>query len=239
MQAIENVMFFSNACRLRRVLQFATALSGIALSSAHAEDQATMPFKQGYYFILEGGVNFNAPTTTYNGFISRDNRVYTHTGYAVSGAGGHKWSNGLRVEGELSYHRNGFKYLDTPSNPYAGNLFSLTVMLNAIYEFSTGSRFTPYVGGGVGGTMAWVNNMTQLNFATTIFYNTDSVRFAYQGIAGLAIAIAPQWETLIDVRYRVSDDHGFSTPNVAGTVNSLSNYNIHDTTVMAGLRYAF
>lgn len=210
-----------------------------AFSRAHAQDQAAMPLKQGSYFVLEGGVNFNAPTNTYNGFAGRDQRANLKTGYAVSGASGYKWANGLRAEGELTYRRNTFKYFDAPTNPYAGRQISLTLMANAIYEFSTGSRLTPYIGAGVGLTMAWLNNLTQLNFGVTSFNNTDSSRFAYQGIAGVAIAIAPEWEALMDVRYRVSDGHTFRTNNVAGTFNSLSKYNIRDTTVMAGLRYAF
>jgi opacity protein-like surface antigen len=217
---------------------FAVAMA-VALSSAHAQDQATMPFKQGSYAILEGGANFNAPTTTYNGFAGVNARTHLTTGAAVSGAGGYKWSNGLRAEGEFSYHRNTFQYLDTPANPFSGRQISLTFMANAIYELSTGSRITPYIGGGVGVTMAWLNKLTQLNFGTNPFRNTDSTRFAYQGIAGVAIAIAPQWDALMDVRYRVSDGHHFKTLNVLGSFNSLSNYNIHDTTVMGGLRYAF
>jgi len=210
-----------------------------ALSGAHGQEQATAPFKQGSYAILEGGVNFSAPTTTYNGLAGINQRAHVKTGYGISGASGYKWSNGFRAEGELSYHQNAFKYFDTPANPYSGRQVSLSFMVNAIYDFATGSRFTPYIGGGVGATMAWLNGLTQLVSGVTPFRNTDSLRFAYQGIIGVAIAIAPQWETLIDVRYRVSDGHNFRTLNVAGTFNSRSNYNIHETTVMAGLRYAF
>ncbi len=210
-----------------------------ALSSAHAQDQAATPFKQGSYFILEGGANFLAPTTVYNGYLGSNQRVYFNTGYAISGAGGYKWSNGLRGEGEVSFHHNGLNYFDTPANPYSGRQVSATFMVNAIYDFSTKSRFTPYIGAGVGVTVAWIKDVTQLNFAVRSFYSADSTKLAYQGIAGVAFAIAPRWEILSDVRYRRSDGHSFTRPNVLGSLNTLLNYDIHEITVMAGLRYAF
>jgi hypothetical protein len=43
----------------------------------------------------------------------------------------------------------------------------------------------------------------------------------------------------MDTHYRVSNGHTFSQPNVAGTSNSYSKYNVHEVTVMAGFRYAF
>lgn len=208
-------------------------------SSAHAQDQGPIPFKQGSYFILEGGANFHAPTTTYPNYAGRDQRAYLKTGFAISGAGGYKWSNGLRAEGEVSFHQNALKYFDTPAIPYTGRQISTTFMVNAIYDFSTGSRFTPYVGVGVGGTVTWLKDVTYVITGVHAFESADSTKFAYQGIAGVAIVLAPQWEALIDVHYRRSDGHSFTTPTVTGGFNILTNYNIHEATVMAGLRYAF
>jgi opacity protein-like surface antigen len=207
--------------------------------TAHAQDGAARPLQQGSYAMLEGGVNFHAATDSYYALTGTNRRLHLKTGYAISGGGGYKWSNGLRVEGEFSYHRNKFKYINTPANPYSGRQVTASFMVNAIYDINTGSRITPYIGGGVGGTMAWFKQLSQLTSGVTSFQNDDSSRFAYQGIAGVAIAIAPQWETLVDFRYRVSDGHKFSVLNVVGTFNSYSRYNIHETTVMAGLRYAF
>jgi hypothetical protein len=65
------------------------------------------------------------------------------------------------------------------------------------------------------------------------------VKVAFQGIVGVAIAVAPQFEIVMDARYRVSNGHTFRTLNVAGTYNSYSKYNAHEVTAMAGFRYAF
>jgi len=205
-----------------------------AVATAHADEQA-MPLRQGGYALLEGGFNMVSPNHFFDSFISGNLKGKVKDGWGLSGAGGYKWSYGFRTELEVSYHRNSYKDFDTSSNPITGKQVTVSFMGNLLYDVNTGTRVTPYFGGGVGGTVAWLKNLTQVRTGILGIRNNESCKLAYQAILGFAIAIAPQWEAIVDARYRISDDHEFDL----AAPDSLSKYNIHETTAMVGLRYAF
>lgn len=74
-------------------------------------------------------------------------------GYAINGAVGYKYGFGLRVEGEFGYGRSRLNALSTGATnaPVSGadaDIFTFTG--NAFYDFKTNSRYTPYLGGGLG-----------------------------------------------------------------------------------------
>lgn len=224
-----------------RSLLSAAIVAG-SVGAAHAQEGAAERLQRGPYVILEGGWNATAPTTTYNGFISANNRVKLKQGWALSGAGGYKFLNGLRTELEFSYHRNNFKDFDYSAKGFSGRQVTGSVMLNVLYDVNTGTRITPFFGGGVGGTMVWMKDLTQLYGPSAPILgvlNNESMRVAFQGIIGAAFAIGPQFEMILDTRYRVSNGHTFSQPTVGPVPNSFIHYNVHELTVMAGLRYAF
>ncbi len=93
------------------------------------------------------------------------------TGYRVSGALGREFGNGLRVDGEvflasakvdkLIYKgrtttfptQQGPMTIDVPgesSIPVSGSASQMGAMVNVWYDFNTGSKWTPYVGFGLG-----------------------------------------------------------------------------------------
>lgn len=97
-------------------------------------------------------------------YISNATNEYD-TGFRISGAVGYEFGSGLRVEGELFFARADVSKLtytgisspllmgaDVPPRdiPVSGPADQFGGMLNVWYDFNAGSRWKPYVGGGLG-----------------------------------------------------------------------------------------
>ena len=109
---------------------------------------------------MSAGLNIISPTIVYDSYIPANLRFKFNQGWAIDLAGGYKWSCGLRTEIELGYHENGFSNFNTSIAPLAGRQATFSAMGNVLYDFNTGTRFTPYVGVGAGATMAWLADIT-------------------------------------------------------------------------------
>lgn len=67
-------------------------------------------------------------------------------GYAFGGFAGYDFGNNFRLEGELSYRENRIR-TGGGSDPQAA---TSSIMLNGFYNIPTKTRFSPYVGTGIG-----------------------------------------------------------------------------------------
>lgn len=143
-------------------------------------------------------------------------------GWTGLGAVGYAFANGLRLEGELGYRRNG-----VDNGP--GNASAWSLMGNALYDFNTGTRFTPYVGVGVGGARLNFNNVAT---GGTTVDDGDTV-VAYQGLAGVGYQVTTNLSVDLGYRYFTTEKPRFSSS--AGTVES----DYDDHAVVLGLRYQF
>ncbi|MEM6413436.1 MAG: P44/Msp2 family outer membrane protein [Pseudomonadota bacterium] len=83
-----------------------------------------------------------------------------------------------------------------------GDLETIFLMANAIYDFDLGSPIKPYIGGGVG--VGFVN-VDYVPSATTVI-DDRSTQFAYQAMAGVSYAVAPAAEVFVGYRYRATTD---------------------------------
>jgi opacity protein-like surface antigen len=136
-------------------------------------------------------------------------------GPMFGGALGYAFPFGLRLEGEVSYRRNDFKRIDinldgglglslgTP--PLNGTSFkadgketSLSFLANAWYDIKTGTRFTPYVGGGIG-----VTHLRMEDLAIGGFTLADDSEYtgAWQVGGGVAVELTPSVSLSLDYRY--------------------------------------
>jgi opacity protein-like surface antigen len=129
---------------------------------------------------------------------------------------GYKMKGGFRGEGELFYTNSritgasasgtGFG-LNTPSVSVGanGSVSNLAVMLNGYYDFGTGSKFTPYVGAGIGyGSTNVTSNATVTIAGNTIPVlpnNPSSSGFAYQVKAGVGYALTERNDLYLQYRY--------------------------------------
>jgi len=100
-------------------------------------------------------------TSTIGGLVANAS-LDIDPGWGVNGALGHAWGL-FRVEGEVSYRVAdldsltvnslsvpGFVLTGLGPIPVSGEVSSLAFMANAWRDFKTGTKFKPYIGGGIG-----------------------------------------------------------------------------------------
>lgn len=159
------------------------------------------------------------------------NEINHGNGWGISGEAGYSWGNGLRLGGELVYRDAEVDSVSgTNSGAGGGAIHNKAVMANVYYDLDTGTRFTPYVGVGVGGSLVDADTVRTIN-GTTI--DDSSFELAYQGILGTSVDLDGSWDFTVDYRYFATPDVKFKTVSGdAETENSSHN-------LMMGLRYVF
>ena len=122
-----------------------------------------------------------------------------------------------------------------------------SAMFNLYYDIDTGTKFTPYIGGGVGyarvKSKAKVYGSTpygDINMSSTSHDNN----FAWQLGFGVSYAVNDKWD--IDLGYRYSD-YGNAKDSIASSIipglDSVlyadADYSITSHEIMLGVRYSF
>ena len=153
--------------------------------------------------------------------------------WGLSAVGGYKWDFGIRTEAEISFRSQGVKSI--AGTPWNGSQWDNSLMVNVLYDIPTGTKFTPYIGGGIGGVhLAWLNNFRPAG--QTINYDAGDLQFGWQGIVGLAYAVTPQIDATLD--YHIKGASGFTFPaNFPGIV--AQNFDYQTQSLFIGLRYSF
>lgn len=162
-------------------------------------------------------------------------------------------SHQLRGEVEYGYNAkaklNGaFNYnLATDTNKFPtqrigihSNIKTQTLMINAYFDFNTGTDFTPYVGAGLG--MAQVKTSGSANFDTNNFSLSDkSDNFAWN--VGVGVAYAINTNVAIDASYRYTDYGKVkatdASPLFTGINNTRTQSKVKSNEFNLGIRYTF
>jgi OOP family OmpA-OmpF porin len=137
--------------------------------------------------------------------MENDSGISTKHGWLAGVAAGGK-TDWARAELEATYRKNEIS---------GGTADSVALMGNAYWDIETNTRITPYIGAGIG--TAYVDIDTP--------GGGNGWEFAYQGMAGANIALAPQWAVGAEYRY-------FATTEVKGV-----DYDNH--AVVGTLRYSY
>jgi outer membrane protein OmpA-like peptidoglycan-associated protein len=138
------------------------------------------------------------------------------------------------LEGEVTYRQNTFSSITGPVGLGAaasGNVHSLALMADALYDFMPNSRWTPYLGVGIGAANDTVSNVTLLGVTSN---SANTWQFAYQGIAGVKFAATPQVSLALDFRY-----FGTTTPSYGIAGGTLNNIGYNTENVMLSIAYHF
>jgi outer membrane protein OmpA-like peptidoglycan-associated protein len=154
------------------------------------------------------------------------------TGYRATGALGFGFGNGLRTELELGWGASDVS-TGTGSLSNNGRATEFNILGNVLYDFETGTPWTPHVGVGVG---IGNDRIGGVNFPAGIQpIDTFSHVFTYQGIAGLEYTFAPQFHLGLDYRYIGTSDITVSPGSDPALPHSAS-FNLDSHNVLLTLR---
>jgi OOP family OmpA-OmpF porin len=140
----------------------------------------------------------------------------------------------FRTELETSYRRATPETVSgTGSGNATGIVETVGVMANFLVDIPTDSIITPYVGGGVGGAYLRFDDVGSA-FAGNAIHD-DPIQFAFQGIAGVAFEIGPNFDFTVDYRYFRTMEGSFNLANGGGSADA--EYSNHS--LMMGVRFTF
>ncbi len=226
--------------KIRTTLLAAAATLAIT-PAAHAYEGLYGAIGAGLNLLKDGDVSNDGPGG--GGAFIFDSDADHSSGIGVYAALGYDWGNSWRTELEFSHRNNDINsiaakpgFIGFPAGTIAGDSTAVALMFNILRDFDMGSRFTPYIGGGIG--VADVDHdIIGANAPIAIGYGVHNRTFAYQGIAGVAVELA---ESLaLDVSYRY---FGTTKNNLTSTLNGApasiaAGYGAHS--FFAGLRWNF
>ncbi|MDP9782090.1 outer membrane protein [Pseudomonas fluorescens] len=200
----------------------------------------------GPYVSAMGGVNWVADqdlTQNDSDFVEMEFNQPLHSGFATGLALGWRFPVGLRPEVELSYRRNTLKqfnnriYEGGSSIDGKGEEQASSLMANLWYDIpnlpAPLSRFTPYVGGGLGYAVLTIKGLEAggVEFGGT---HRDTVS-AWQLGTGVGYELNEHWSMSLDYRYFKTREANFGKIQGLPQVDVETQYNTQS--LMLGLRY--
>jgi OmpA-OmpF porin, OOP family len=208
--------------------KLAGALVGSAVVTVLGAGAGSAQTPPGPYVNLGIGANYLQGATVTGPAFGSTTLNYNVGPVGVAAAG---WAlgNGLRAELEFGYRHSEAKNVTLPSGvtttTSAGlnaNVSTMSYMVNGLYDFSTGTPWSPHLGAGVGVANVRVNNIGHVT------------PFAFQAIAGIDYAISKNLRVGLDYRFLGTDSLNF---NKGLPLTSRSNY--YDHAVLLALRWSF
>lgn len=183
---------------------------------------------EGWY--VGGGLGWNHAEDADFSSAGVTNEAEYNEGAVGNVALGYAWMNGLRAELEGSYRTNGVDSLTGAGAAGSGGDFrSWNAMGNLIYDFKNSSKWTPYIGAGVGASWQDADSISTA-FGGSI--DKKDVQFAYQGIAGVDYWMNNRTAWGLRYNYFASNDGDFRTAAGANVDGEYANH-----AVLVTLRY--
>ena len=189
-----------------------------AVASLACAGTASAAHFQGWYVSLEAGVNFVDDAGSINDGIDPTflggwpSETSFDTGWAGMLTFGHAWGN-FRAELELAYRKNDidnfFVGKGGGSNFVGpGYLEEFSPMVNALYDFPVGDRWSLTVGAGAGGD--------HMNYSNNTGWHTVPIRdtqwaLAWQLIGGVNFAMSERSALFVTYRYFNADETEFTS----------------------------
>jgi outer membrane protein OmpA-like peptidoglycan-associated protein len=202
--------------KFRRIFAAAMLVCGSA-GAAVAQGQT-----KGWFLTAEGGYSYLNAFNSTNSPAGLQFHASPTNGFAAGMDGGYDFGY-LSIMGEGFYRhadvnslfvRNGgtsFPALTGVSIGPFGAVSDIAAMVNFKVDFLPQSRWTPYVGAGIGG--GWTR-LSGLGVANTTIVNNTTFDFAWQIMAGVTYQLSPKVSLGLDYRYFATTDA--SSKDLAG-----------------------
>lgn len=185
---------------------------------------------EGWYVSLEGGGNWiddNDVSESFNGGVPTVTTFQFDSGWAGLAAVGYGM-RGFRFELEGGYRANQLQ-----SN--AGDFNEWSAMANVLYDIRVTNSVRLSLGAGAGGDFA---NLQLVSPSL----DDDDWNFAYQGIAGVSVALSKRLDLVFNYHYLRVMSPDFSGPGTVVETDGTWDIAMDDVskhTATVGLRYAF
>lgn len=159
-------------------------------------------------------------------------------------------NDGVRVELEYNYRKPTVKSMFTPYHDSGDSILYAdkvkvshdSMMVNAYYDFNTNTKFTPYVGGGIGVARLKANGKEAIaaNVGKTDFYGVDGLSRSKNNFAwnvGAGVGYQVNENVTIDAGYRYVDNGSISVWSLDGANKLEAESKSHE--FLLGVRYEF
>ncbi len=184
----------------------------------------------GPYMSLGVGANWLNDADVKGGAIN--DKAKFDTGWAFQGALGYAFDKNWRTELELGYRRNNVDSISGAAGAgNAGYVGAFSAFANVLYDFDTGSNWTPYLGAGIG-ALRYKASGLQPGLGTSV--NDSDTVLAGQGILGVAYNVSPSTQLFLDYHYVRAAD-----PSVNNSAGTSLDTEYKASTVLFGFRYSF
>lgn len=188
-------------------------LGSLALAALMAGTASSAQAIEGWYGRVDAGYSINGQVdvSLFDGETTQSGTADLDDDWMADAGVGYAYGNGFRSEVEFAYRTNDL------GSPASGGIDAKSVMINGFYDFNRGGRFQPYLGLGVGYARVEPDSI-----------DSDSA-FAYQGLAGVGVAIND----------RLMFDAGYRYFRVNGLDFSGASADYEHQAVTVGLRFQF
>lgn len=155
-------------------------------------------------FYLKGDIGGNLTMDTdlkeFFGPVTPGSKVQFDPGVRLGLAAGYWLTDWFALEGEVGVMENNIKSI-TEAERVDATFGNVPFLVNAKFQLPNSSRFTPYIGGGIGGSAA-VLDVDHIVLNGIGVHGTDSEAvFAYQGFAGVRFVLNEAMGLNLEYRY--------------------------------------
>ncbi|MGE3148326.1 MAG: outer membrane protein [Pseudorhodoplanes sp.] len=232
--------------RILSIIGFAAA----SVASAHAADMpALLPpppvpaatveeFSSGWYLRGDVGYRMNMIGSASTTIGAQPMNAQIDDSWTGGGGVGYKW-RWFRTDVTLDYGTRADFHANSVFGPndFSARVENFTALWNAYLDLGTWWGFTPYIGGGIGGTALYGIDFVRQSTPTAVVTPRNSNwNFAWAAAAGVGYNLTQN--LVIDLGYRYLNLGDMTTEaNTFGNQLSIENVSAHEFRV--GMRYMF
>ena len=177
----------------------------------------------GFYVKGDAGGNWTEDVELREFFGARlpgDAQLKLNPGFRFGLGGGYWFADWFALEGEIGVYENGVDTVSGASEVHNGYFGNVPFLVNAKLQLPTRSRFSPYLGAGVGFSETFFS-FDDLTIGNVSLHGSDvGIVFAWQAFAGLRYALDRRLSLCVEYRFFAADPSSFDAEDATGTTSS-------------------